>query len=239
MTNLSTIVPGAVTELSNDTTPQLGGDLDLNGNSIDFPSTPNISDVKDENNMASDSATMLATQQSIKAYTDTSSAAASAAAVASATSDVVDDTTPQLGGDLDMNGKSITITPTAGGSDETESGIIATLTAGETLAFGEVCYLKSDGKYWLADSSDDTAIPAVVMALGAISADASGSFLKRGFLRDDSYSWTVGGLLYASTTGGAISQTAPSGSGQIVQVLGYAYSATVIYFSPNLGTLEI
>jgi hypothetical protein len=55
-----------------DTTPQLGGDLDLNGNSIDFPSTANISDVKDEDNMASNSATMLATQQSIKAYVDAS-----------------------------------------------------------------------------------------------------------------------------------------------------------------------
>lgn len=55
-----------------DTTPQLGGDLDLNGKNLDFPTTANISDVKDEDNMASDSATMLATQQSIKAYMDAS-----------------------------------------------------------------------------------------------------------------------------------------------------------------------
>ena len=53
-----------------DTTPQLGGDLDLNGNNIDFPTTANISDCLDEDNMASDSATALATQQSIKAYVD-------------------------------------------------------------------------------------------------------------------------------------------------------------------------
>lgn len=54
-----------------DITPQLGGDLDLNGKNIDFPSTVNISDCLDEDNMASDSATKLATQQSIKAYADT------------------------------------------------------------------------------------------------------------------------------------------------------------------------
>lgn len=59
--------------LVDDTTPQLGGDLDLNGNAIDFPSTANISDVKDEDDMASDSATALATQQSIKAYVDNNS----------------------------------------------------------------------------------------------------------------------------------------------------------------------
>jgi hypothetical protein len=61
-----------------DTTPQLGGDLDLNSNSIDFPSTANISDVKDEDDMASNSATMLATQQSIKAYVDTTNGTSNA-----------------------------------------------------------------------------------------------------------------------------------------------------------------
>ncbi len=62
---------GGLGNVVEDTTPQLGGDLDMNGNSIDFPSTANISDVLDEDNMASNSATKLATQQSIKAYVDT------------------------------------------------------------------------------------------------------------------------------------------------------------------------
>lgn len=60
-------------DLVNDTTPQLGGDLDLNGNNIDFPTTANISDCLDEDTMSSDSATALATQQSIKAYVDSQS----------------------------------------------------------------------------------------------------------------------------------------------------------------------
>jgi hypothetical protein len=53
-----------------DTTPQLGGDLDLNSKNLDFPTTANISDVLDEDDMASNSATKLATQQSIKSYVD-------------------------------------------------------------------------------------------------------------------------------------------------------------------------
>lgn len=61
---------GFITDVVDDTTPQLGGDLDLNTHAIDFPTTANISDVLDEDNMASDSATSLATQQSIKAYVD-------------------------------------------------------------------------------------------------------------------------------------------------------------------------
>ena len=54
--------------------------------------------VLDEDNMASDSATQLATQQSIKAYVDSNAGL----------SDVVSDTTPQLGGALDTNGNNIT-----------------------------------------------------------------------------------------------------------------------------------
>lgn len=67
LTNLVT----AASDLVDDTSPQLGGDLDLNGNNIDFATTANISDCLDEDNMVSDSATKLATQQSIKAYIDT------------------------------------------------------------------------------------------------------------------------------------------------------------------------
>ena len=63
-------ITAGIGSMADDTTPQLGGDLDLNGNSIDFPTTPNISDVLDEDTMSSDSATKLATQQSIKAYVD-------------------------------------------------------------------------------------------------------------------------------------------------------------------------
>jgi len=59
-----------MSDLVDDLTPQLGGDLDLNGNNFDFPTTANISDCLDEDNMVSDSATKLATQQSIKAYVD-------------------------------------------------------------------------------------------------------------------------------------------------------------------------
>ena len=62
-------------DLVTDITPQLGGDLDLNGFNFDFPTTPNISDVLDEDLMGSDSATKLATQQSIKAYVDSAGGA--------------------------------------------------------------------------------------------------------------------------------------------------------------------
>jgi len=61
---------GGFSSLAADTSPQLGGDLDLNSNNIDFPTTANISDCLDEDDMASNSATKLATQQSIKTYAE-------------------------------------------------------------------------------------------------------------------------------------------------------------------------
>ena len=52
----------------------------------------------DEDDMTSDSATLVPTQQSVKAYVDTTVAA---------TNEVVEDSTPQLGGDLASNGNDI------------------------------------------------------------------------------------------------------------------------------------
>lgn len=66
----TTLGAGTLSNVVEDTTPQLGGDLDLNGKNIDFPTTANISDCLDEDTLVSDSATKLATQQSIKAYAD-------------------------------------------------------------------------------------------------------------------------------------------------------------------------
>lgn len=57
--------------------------------------------VLDEDNMISDSATQLATQQSIKAYVDAQVGGAGTL------NNVVEDLTPQLGGSLDVNGQSI------------------------------------------------------------------------------------------------------------------------------------
>jgi hypothetical protein len=97
---------GTLSNVVEDTTPQLGGDLDLNGNQITSPDGTDLVDIPngsidlqtastsrvditdlgvrlgganarvttilDEDTMATDSATALATQQSIKAYVDAS-----------------------------------------------------------------------------------------------------------------------------------------------------------------------
>ena len=139
---------------------------------------------------------------------------------------------------LDAGDVMRTISPVIG-TDHAASGASFQGTVGENVAFGDLCYRKSDGKYWKADANAGTTMPGVVMALESISANASGLLLKIGFARDDSWSWTVGGLIYASTDAGGLTQTAPSGSGDQVQVVGYAYSATVVYFNPDGTLIEV
>jgi len=52
---------------------------------------------------------------------------------------------------------------------------------------------------------------------------------------------TIGAPLYISTTGGDFSQTAPSGTGDIVRIIGYVISTSndEIYFSPDNVWVEI
>lgn len=121
-------------------------------------------------------------------------------------------------------------------ADDTVSGLTTRAVAGETLTFGSVCYMKSDGKLWKADADPATPLaPVVAMAAADIDADASGRFLLNGLVRNDgTYAWTVGGWLYLSGTAGAMTHTAPGGTDDAVQILGVAWSADIAFFAPQL-----
>ncbi len=135
--------------------------------------------------------------------------------------EVVTDTTPELGGNLDINGK----------------GFTAELTAGELTAAGELFYLKDDGKMWKADAdAETTADTLLALATGVISADATGTFLLEGYYTGSGY--TAGSIQYVSTTAGAFTETAPSASGDIVRIIGYNLSTTVLFFKPTSAYVE-
>lgn len=122
--------------------------------------------------------------------------------------------------------------------DLTGTGFITSLTAGTGLVFGDICYIASTGKAVLGDADALATAGAVAMSLATIANDASGNFLLHGFARNDAWTWTVGGLLYLSTTAGAMTQTAPSGADDVIQVLGVATHADRIYFNPQLVQVE-
>jgi len=128
-------------------------------------------------------------------------------------------------------------------SDHSVNGITITLTAGANLAFGDVGYIALTGKVALIDADAITSMSAVVMCADAsILADASGSFLVFGIARDDTWAWTVGGLIYGTvtgTTGNTLSQTAPIGTDDVVQIIGVATHANRMLFRPSLIQTEL
>lgn len=135
---------------------------------------------------------------------------------------LVDDTSPQLGGDLDLNNYSVT-------REET---------AGESLVNGDLCYLKSDGKYWKADASADTTCSQdLLMCLDTISADATGTFMEFGEFTTTGL--TAGSVYYVSETAGAITSTAPVTSTSIVRIIGTALSTTVLKLKIDSSFVEV
>jgi len=120
----------------------------------------------------------------------------------------------------------------------TPQQIIETLTAGENVTAGQICYLKSDGKYWKAQgNAEATTKGRIVMATASISANATGVFLIKG--KYTTSSLTAGATYFISTsTAGAMTLTTPT-TGNFIRVLGYAESTTVFNFDPSKDYGEV
>jgi hypothetical protein len=114
------------------------------------------------------------------------------------------------------------------------SGLIETSAVGENVVFGDVLYLKfSDGKWWKAKADAYATTPAQRMALASISANASGTLLIQGNVRNDAWNLTANKVYLSAATAGAITTTAPSTAGNQIQTLGTAKNADVLYFNPS------
>ena len=122
---------------------------------------------------------------------------------------------------------------TAVPANQAYSGITVILTYGESLVPGDIGYIKSDGSFWKADANAAGLYPAMGMAMET-AASGSHIVLLNGVYRDDArYNWTVGGVLYLSTTAGNMTQTQPNATDDVIQVLGIATHADRVYFNPS------
>lgn len=125
-----------------------------------------------------------------------------------------------------------TLMPTGFGSDT------STLTAGEALSAGNVVYLNGSGSVLKADANAQ-AKEAIGFVLASIANAATGTvYFGSGFITGLS-SLTPGARYFLSDTAGAITTTPPTGSGKIVQQVGFARSATVLYFEPQPAILLV
>lgn len=137
-------------------------------------------------------------------------------------------------GDLFFRSRTIAIPTTANGY----SGDVVSFGSGPSgndgnINAGELYYLDSSQNWELADA--DAAGTATNM-LGIAVADNTPTFLVKGIIVNNDYGgFTTGTPLYVSTTAGDITSTAPSGTGDIVRVVGYSVNggSRTIYFNPS------
>lgn len=109
----------------------------------------------------------------------------------------------------------------------------ATMTAGENLAAGDLVYIAAAGTVFKADANT-AGKEAIGFVLSSISSAASGTVYFGTGIVTGLTSLTPGSkyFLSASVTGG-ITATPPSGASDLVQLVGWAKSATELFFQPQ------
>ena len=126
-------------------------------------------------------------------------------------------------------------------TDHSGTGIVVKMTALTGLGVMECVHIDSNGKLNEADADAVTTMPAIGIALEANSSgsDADVKILTQGVVVDASWSFTPGADLFVGTTddAGAVTATAPSGSGDTVQKIGVALTSTSAFL--NFNTTEV
>jgi len=152
--------------------------------------------------------------------------------------EVHDDSSPALGGDLYINSYGLEM-------DTTPSGNVI---HGYTIGYsGEISrmyvdlndtgvgcplHMKSNGHWEQCSAASGTArMPCSALALE----EDTGlkKILWRGIVRKGAWSWTPGSIIYVSTVDGALSSAAPTISGSWQQPIGIAIASDSIRFDPG------
>jgi hypothetical protein len=122
--------------------------------------------------------------------------------------------------------------------DQAYSGLTIALTYAASLTPGAAVYLNSSGNVDKANATGVATAPAIGLAMETFSSGVHVVLLD-GIYRDDSllsFS-TVGGAVYLATTAGVLTQSQPSATDQVIQVIGYALATHILYVNPQLDYL--
>ena len=117
------------------------------------------------------------------------------------------------------------------------SGMVAaTVAAGSNVTIFTGVFLASDGKWDEANAATGTAQRAYAIALeaGTDTNDMKIALPPGMVIRDDTWTWTTGQLIYLGEVSGALTAAAPSDSGDIVQIMGFALNPDTIYAFTNI-----
>lgn len=130
-------------------------------------------------------------------------------------------------------------------ADGTYSGIVEAGVANSTLLFGRLVYFQTSNSRWeFADADAEATAGPVKLGMVVQAAATTGDPVKVllfGKIRADALfpALTVGAPVYVSTTAGGITSTAPTGSADIVRIIGYGNTADELFFNPESSYLEL
>jgi hypothetical protein len=130
-------------------------------------------------------------------------------------------------------------------ADGKYSGIIVNGVAGAALAFGDICYLQTADSRWELASADNAAtghnFKLGICVLAATGDGSATKILLNGNVRADAIfpAFTVGAPVFLGTTAGDVQTTAPSGTTDIVRIIGYGNAGDELYFNPSNDYIEL
>lgn len=151
---------------------------------------------------------------------------------------VVEDTTPELGGQLTVHEFDIKLDSLLS-ADGKYSGITCDGVLGATLAFGDLVYLNTTDQRWELADADAEATAGDVMLAIVLAAGNDGDtrlLLLQGFIREDDWNFTSYGqaLFVGLTAGDMVQDVSAYTTGDVVRVVGHASTfADQIYFNPS------
>lgn len=125
-------------------------------------------------------------------------------------------------------------------TDDTYAGIVRSgFNNSGGVTQWDAVYLNSSSQWVLADANGSGTYPAQGIAVATVATANATTVITRGTIRNDAWNWTIGGLIYLSTTAGGLTQTPPGTIGDKIQVMGYALNADTmaVQISPTYETV--
>jgi len=120
------------------------------------------------------------------------------------------------------------------------NGIKTTLTVQENnTGFGSCLGVDSTTSYLVEACADSTSVLVPCRFIALDSGTGNKTVIMKGFIRNDSWSFTPGSTLYLSIIKGQISESYSYNSGDIIQVIGYSLTSNTIFFDPDYTFLTV
>jgi hypothetical protein len=125
--------------------------------------------------------------------------------------------------------------------DHDAQGVIFTFNAGATVTPFSPVYLAEDNLVEEANATAIATMPCIGVSINTSDVTTGNpvKVLVMGLIRDNDFAFgTHGAAVYVSTTVGTMTSTAPSGTNNVVQVIGHSIEDDAIFVQPCLTTIE-